>query len=170
MRFSLAAIVGALLGLALILSSCGGERGERAASADKPASGASGTVAERPAPSSASCRRQLHGFLTSMDALRTDLARGLSYRDYLREVRAVRSVYARIRAEKLAVGCLLASGGPAERAFNLYIDAANAWGECLTTASCHTTVVEPTLQRKWARASTRLSLAQRGLRASARAR
>jgi hypothetical protein len=164
MRFSLAATVGALLGLALILSACGGER---AASADKPESGVSDTVAEKPASIGRTCRRQLHGFLAAMDALRTDLARGLSYRDYLGEVRGVRAAYGRIPAGQLAVGCLLASGGPAERAFNFYIDAANTWGECLTTASCDTTVVEPALQRKWALASARLSLAQRGLRASA---
>ncbi|HEU4736706.1 MAG TPA: hypothetical protein VFS48_06745 [Solirubrobacterales bacterium] len=99
-----------------------------------------------------------------MSALRDELARGLSYEDYLREVQSVRSLYRDIEAGKLTVGCLLASGGPAERAFNLYIDAANTWGDCLATVSCSTRSIEPQLQRKWALAAHQLAVAQRGLR------
>ncbi|MFP5389139.1 MAG: hypothetical protein ACLGG5_07550 [Thermoleophilia bacterium] len=110
-----------------------------------------------------SCRR-LRPFLGSMAKLRDDLARGLSYDDYLREVQQVRAAYARLDADKLTAGCLLASGGPAERAVNLYIDATNAWGDCLATVSCDTHSVEPKLQRKWARAAHQLAAAQQGLR------
>jgi hypothetical protein len=161
MRLSSAATVGILLGLALMLSACG-EDGTNAA--DKPAS----TAKTRPPPPSLvatknSCRR-LGPFLGLMVRLRDDLARGLSYDDYLREVQSVRSVYARIDADKLTAGCLLAAGGPAERALNLYIDATNTWGDCLATVSCNTGSIEPKLQRKWALAARQLTTARRGLR------
>jgi hypothetical protein len=161
MRLSSAATVGILLGLALMLSACG-EDGTTAA--DKPASTARTTSAAPPRPVAArsSCRR-LRPLLGSMAKLRDDLARGLSYDDYLREVQQVRAAYARLDAEKLTAGCLLASGGPAERALNLYIDATNAWGDCLATVACDTHSVEPKLQRKWARAAHQLAAAQQGL-------
>ena len=162
MRLSSAATVGILLGLALILSACG-EDGTT--SAEKPAS-TTNTVTD-PTPHVAtrrdSCRR-LRPFVGSMAGLRDDLARGLSYDDYLREVQSVRSVYARIDADKLSAGCLLASGGQAERALNLYIDATNTWGDCLATVSCNTRTVEPKLQCKWALAAQQVTAAQQGLR------
>lgn len=162
MRLSSAATVGILLGLALMLSACGEDgttAAGRTAGATKPA----------PAPPvhGATVRdscRQLRPFVGSMATLRDDLARGLSYDDYLREVQRVRAVYARIDADKLSAGCLLAGGGPAERALNLYIDATNTWGDCLATVSCNTRSIEPKLQRKWALAAHQVTTAQRGLR------
>lgn len=166
MRLSTAAIVGILLGLTLILSSCG-EDGTTAADGPSTTQSASGNVGATAEPKLAgnACRRQLRGFIASMAALRDDLARGLSYEDYLPRVQATRSVYARIRAGELTAPCLLASGGPSERAFNLYIDAANMWGDCLATVTCSTRSIEPSLQRKWALAARRLAAAEAGLRA-----
>jgi hypothetical protein len=164
MRLSSAATVGILLGLALMLGACG----EDGTTAAKGPTGPTDTSRRSKAPPRAttvtgnSCRR-LRPFLGSMVRLRDDLARGLSYDDYLHEVRRVRSVYARIDADELTAGCLLAGGGPAERAFNLYIDATNAWGDCLATVSCDTHSIEPKLQRKWALAARRLAVAQRGM-------
>jgi hypothetical protein len=162
MRLSSAATVGILLGLALMLGACG-EDGTTAA--DKSASTTKTTTARplRTSTTRSSCRR-LRPFLRSMVRLRDDLARGLSYDDYLREVQSVRSVYARIDAERLSAGCLLAGGGPAEGALNLYIDATNTWGDCLATVSCNTHSIEPQLQRKWTLAARRLTSAQQGLR------
>lgn len=160
MRLSSAATVGILLGLALLLSACG-EDGTTAA--DGPTS--AGDTTSVPSPNTAtrsSCRR-LRPFLGSMAKLRDALARGLNYDDYLREVQGVRAIYARIDADKLNAGCLLAGGGPAERAFNLYIDATNTWGDCLASVSCSTRAIEPKLQRKWARAAHELTTAERGL-------
>jgi hypothetical protein len=161
MRLSSAATVGILLGLALVLSACG-EDGTTAAG--KP--GSTNTTSPSPphvATVRDSCRR-LRPFVGLMAKLRADLARGLSYDDYLGEVQGVRSVYARIDADKLTAACLLASGGPAERALNLYIDATNTWGDCLATVSCNTRSVEPRLQRKWALAAHQVTTAQQGLR------
>ena len=162
MRLGSAATVGILLGLALILSACG-EGGKTAGG--RPASAAKVVPAPTPrtVASRSSCRR-LRSLLGSMAKLRDDLSRGLSYDDYLREVQEVRAVYARLDAKKLTAGCLLAVGGPAERALNLYVDATNTWGDCLATAACDTHSVEPKLQRKWTRAARRLSAAQQGLR------
>lgn len=159
MRLSSAATVGILLGLALMLSACG-EDGTTAAG--KPA-GTTMTASAHAATVHDSCH-QLRPFVGSMASLRDDLARGLSYDDYLREVQRVRTVYAHIDAGKLSAGCLLASGGAAERALNLYIDATNTWGDCLATVSCNTRSVEPKLRHKWALAARQVTTAQQGLR------
>ena len=161
MRLS-SATVGILLGLALVLGACG-EDGTTAA--DKPVA-TTGAAPAPPPPAITvhdSCRA-LRPFVGSMAKLRTDLARGLSYDDYLREVQRVRVVYAHIDAEELTAGCLLAAGGPAERALNLYVGATNTWGDCLATVSCDTRSVEPKLQRKWAPAAHQVTIAQQGLR------
>jgi hypothetical protein len=161
MRLSSAATVGILLGLALILGGCG-EDGTTAA--DKPASTVKTASAPPPQASTRDSCHRLAPFVGSMVSLRDDLARGLSYDDYLHEVQRVRTVYAHIDASKLTAGCLLVSGGPAERALNLYIDATNTWGDCLATVSCNTRSIEPKLQRKWALAAHQVTIAQQGLR------
>jgi hypothetical protein len=162
MRLSSAATVGILLGLALMLSACG----EDGTTATRKAASTAETTSVRSlhtATNRSSCRR-LRPFLDSMAKLRRDLARGLSYDDYLREVQGVRAVYARLDVDMLTAACLLASGGPAERALNLYIEATNAWGDCLATVSCNTHSVEPKLQHKWALAAHQLTAARRALR------
>jgi hypothetical protein len=162
MRPSSATIVGIALGLALMLSACGGD-GTTAAGESAKTTNSISTPRPSAAPAPSSCR-QLRPFVGSMAKLRDTLARGLSYDDYLREVQGVRSIYARIDADKLAAGCLLTTGGPAERTLNLYIDATNTWGDCLATVSCSTRSIEPRLQRKWALAARRLTVAEQGLR------
>jgi len=171
MRLSLVATVCTVLGAILILSACGEEQSATAEHAVPPA-GVPARGATAPAEAAGatevpttrrSCRAQLRGFLGSLVALRDDLVVGLDYRSYLDEVREARFAYEGIRMNGLRLECLIAAGTTAERAFNLYIDAANAWGDCLTTASCETSSVEPELQRKWARASDLISRAQRGL-------
>ncbi len=167
MRLSAAATVGILLGLSLVLSACG-EDGTAASGPASTASTVRTTPAVKsigPAPSpSRSCRRELGPFVASLVALRNDLARGLSYDDYLASVRSTRAVYAKLRPKQVPAGCLVVTGGPAELAFNLYIDAANAWGDCLATVTCNTRTIEPQLQRKWALAENRIALAQRGFK------
>lgn len=160
MRLSHATIAGATLSLALVLPACGSEStpGAGAVDAAPPASkAAAGRVGD------GTCRGQLRPFVVAMDTLRTDLAVGLSYDQYMSELRAARGAYRRIRADRLRLDCLVAAGAPAERAVNRYIEAANAWGECLATAACETASIEPRLQREWARASKLLSAAQSGI-------
>lgn len=161
MRLSVAAMLGVALSLALALPGCGGE-GEATAGRAAPPARSPGAAA---APAAARlCRGQLRGFVASLDALRERLAGGLTYAQYLHRVGAARDRYDRVPSRRLAIGCLLAAGTPAERALNRYIAAANAWGDCLAVVSCETASVEPRLQREWARAADLLSTARRGLR------
>ena len=122
------------------------------------------TTAQTEAQASPRCSAQLGDFVDALDSLRRQLAVGLTYAEHLDEVRRLRRVYRDVPVEQLGVGCMVAAGAPGEQAFNLYIDAVNAWGECLATAGCETESVEPELQRGWERASERLSAAQAGLR------
>jgi hypothetical protein len=156
MRLSQAAIVGAMLSMALTLPACGAESTPGGGEVDA----ASPPAAAR---ASAACRSQLRPFVVALAGLRTDLAAGLSYDQYLGELRGARAAYRRIRADRLQLGCLVVAGAPAERAVDRYIEAANAWGRCLATAVCETASVEPRLQREWARASKLLSAAQAGI-------
>jgi hypothetical protein len=164
MRLGPTATACILLGLALILSSCGDQS---APAAGTKAAAPHGVETDASATTRI-CRAQLHGFLRSMDDLRGKLAGGLSYGAYLHGVRAAQDAYDRVPVDRLELSCLVKVGTPAERALNLYLAAANTWGGCLTSTSCDSEEVEPKLQRKWALASGRLSLAQKGLRASGR--
>jgi hypothetical protein len=110
------------------------------------------------------CRSQLGEFVHALDRLRVRLATGLSYGEYAAAVKKARGAYAALPAGELPGACLLAAGTAAEKSFNLYIEAANAWGECLADAGCDAVVVEPELQRDWQVASHWLSEAHEGLK------
>ncbi len=105
------------------------------------------------------CPKQLGAFVESLSALRTQLAVGLSYEQYVATVKGLRSSYDEIPVARLTIGCL-GRGSAGEKALNKHIDAANAWGECLADASCTTAEIEPVLQRKWRVASHHLSAAR----------
>lgn len=109
------------------------------------------------------CQSQLGSFVGSMDGLRRRLAVGVTYDQYVAEVRGIRSTYGKIPVEKLQVDCLSLVATPAEKAFNRYIEGANDWGECVSELGCGTTEIEPVLQRRWRIASHFLSEAQQGL-------
>jgi hypothetical protein len=161
MRFGPVATVGLLLGLALILSACGNEQTTAAGSETTASSRAeAATSRSKPNdPAARQCRRSLGDFLDSMESLNNTLAVGLSYDDYLGAVNHVRATYASVEADKLPIVCLAHVATPAEQALNVYIDAANTWGNCLATASCNSESVEPKLQHKWTEASELLSRA-----------
>ncbi|HEX7278470.1 MAG TPA: hypothetical protein VF255_02495 [Solirubrobacterales bacterium] len=145
--------------LALVaLSGCGDDG---TATAHKESATTASTSTRQASPR---CAAQLGGFVEALDSLRRQLAVGLTYAEYLDEVQRLRRVYRDVPVERLGVGCLVAAGTPSEQAFNRYIDAVNAWGDCLATAGCETESVEPELQRGWELASKRLSAAQAGLR------
>jgi hypothetical protein len=111
-------------------------------------------LADRPCPG------QVDALLESLDTLRHQLAVGLSYEQYAAKVKSLRAAYDEIPIDHLTIACLSSAGTPAEDALNKYIDAANAWGECLADASCTTASIEPVLQRKWRVASRHLSEAR----------
>jgi hypothetical protein len=145
-------------GAALLLPGCGdggGATAESTATSPPP-----GQKAKAAATTGRTCPAQIDSFRRSLDALRRQLAIGLSYEQYATKVKAVRRSYDQLPIDRLTIRCLTATGTRAEQAFNKYIDAANAWGECLADASCTTATIEPVLQRKWRLASNSLEEAQ----------
>jgi hypothetical protein len=122
----------------------------------------------RHVPAGDLCQSQLGGFVGSMDGLRRRLAVGVTYDQYVAEVRGIRSTYGEIPIDKLRVDCLARVATPGEKAFNRYIEGANDWGECVSELGCGTTEIEPVLQRRWRVASHFLTEAKDGLQATAR--
>jgi hypothetical protein len=159
--------------VALLLSGCGGGGSDGAETTAAPVtSKAVTTVPQRPIqrhkkPAAGPCQIQLGSFVASMDSLRRRLAVGVTYDQYIAEVRGIRSTYKKIPIERVEIDCLSAVGTPAERAFNRYIEAANDWGDCVSEAGCGSETVEPVLQRRWRIASHFLSEADDGLSADA---
>jgi hypothetical protein len=119
----------------------------------------------RPTPGSV-CQSQLGSFVGSMDGLRRRLAVGVTYDQYVAEVRGIRSTYGEIPIEELQIDCLTLVATPSEKAFNRYIEGANDWGECVSQLGCGTETVEPVLQRRWRIASHFLTEARDGLDAA----
>lgn len=172
-------VLGFALFAALLLGGCGGggsdattERtvasDEIARTTEKPTAPQDAKNGKpRPAPAGNLCQSQLGSFVGSMDGLRRRLAVGVTYDQYVAEVRGIRSTYGEIPTGKLRADCLIAVAAPGEKAFNRYIEAANDWGECVSELGCSSTEIEPVLQRRWRIASHFLSEAQDGLRATA---
>lgn len=159
--------------VALLLAGCGGGGSDSTeTTAATVTSDAVTTVPEQPVPkhekpAAGPCQGQLGSFVASMDSLRRRLAVGVTYDQYVAEVRGIRSTYKKIPTRQVEIDCLGAVGTPAETAFNRYIEAANDWGECVSEAGCSSETVEPVLQRGWRIASHLLSEADEGLEASA---
>jgi hypothetical protein len=147
-----------LIGVAaLLLPGCGGDSAATAESTDAPQAK---QQAEVEAASAQPCPPQVDTFVKSLDVMRRQLAVGLSYDPYAARVKSLRRSYDALPVDRLTIGCLRTTGTPAEAALNEYVDAANAWGECLADASCTTEAIEPVLQRKWQVASHSLSKAR----------
>jgi hypothetical protein len=158
---------------ALLVSGCGGNDSGTTAEATVTSRPITTTPAEPPprrdgrAPGGDLCQSQLGSFVGSMDGLRRRLAVGVTYDQYVAEVRGIRSTYGEIPIERLRVDCLTMVATPGEKAFNRYIEGANDWGECVSELGCDTIAIEPVLQRRWRIASHFLSEAQDGLDAIA---
>jgi hypothetical protein len=107
------------------------------------------------------CQARLGNFLDRMDDLRQSLLAGLSYDEYVVRVRAIRDAYEAVPVDKLGASCVNGPAEAAEDAFNQYLRAANAWGDCAATEGCAASDVEGKLQRRWKLASKRLDAAER---------
>jgi hypothetical protein len=167
-------LAGFALLAALLLPGCGAgsEAADTATVTGRSATTAAAELPRRrdkPKPRSAAgpCQSRLGGFVASMDSLRRRLAVGVTFDQYLAEVRGIGSTYRQIRIGQLQFYCLDAVGTPGEKAFNRYIEAANDWGDCVSEAGCTSAAVEPKLQRRWRIASHFLAEATGGLRAGA---
>jgi len=126
------------------------------------ATGASGTSgASAKSAGAAACQARLADFLARMADLRQSLLAGLSYDEYVVRVQAIRAAYDAIPVDKLGIACVTGAATHAEDAFNQYLRAANAWGECAATAGCAASEVEAKLQRRWHLAAKSLAAAER---------
>jgi hypothetical protein len=174
MRSGHAAILGVSAALALALPGCGGDgtaTGAPAATTTATVPPAELAIGSGQASAGQGagryaakrCRRALGEFLDAMESLANSLAVGLDYERYLGAVDGVRATYAEVDADRLGLVCLGRVAGPAERSLNVYIDAANEWGECLADSSCETASIEAKLQRRWEEAADRLARARSGL-------
>jgi hypothetical protein len=159
-----------------LLPGCGGDGPRDQARVATVTSHSTGTVHVQPRPKPQRrqppagdlCRSQLGSFVGSMDGLRRRLAVGVTYDQYVAEVRAIGSTYRKISSDALEIGCLTAVGTPGEKAFNRYIQSANEWGDCISRPGCETARIEPALQRRWRIADRLLSEAEDGLEAVSR--
>jgi hypothetical protein len=157
---------------ALFLTACGGGDSTspatgtfRESAENHPGGGFSRTRGEPKARAGGHlCQSQVGGFLGSMDSLRRRLAVGVTYEQYVDEVKGIGATYRDVPTGALRIDCVSAVGVPAEKAFNRYILALNDWGDCVSEAGCGSAEVEPVLQQRWRAASHFLSEAQAGLR------
>jgi hypothetical protein len=98
-----------------------------------------------------------------MDQLRDHLVAGVSYQQYVDELKEVRGAYDSLPVKQLQIDCLRRAGTVAESGFDEYIEAGNVWGDCVEVAGCRSVSIEGKLQRRWRIASKLLSEAEDGL-------
>lgn len=150
----------ALLALALgvaALSGCGGASAASESAGARQVSTAKDPRDGEPAAANAPrCPASLLAFAAGLEKLRHRLVAGLTYAEYVSAVKRLRGSYAAIAVDRLSPACLVATGTPAERAFDVYIEAANTWGDCLSEAGCDAGDVEAPLQAEWKAASRQL--------------
>jgi hypothetical protein len=160
----------AAVAVAMALASCGGGTTSTTGGRPNPpippvrtttVGGVPAKAATNPDPDVAGCQDRLGEFVGRMDDLRQSLLAGLSYSEYVVRVRAIRDAYEAVPVERLGVGCLKGPASKAEDAFNQYLRAANAWGECAATAGCAASEIEGKLQDRWKLASKSLEAAEK---------
>jgi hypothetical protein len=156
--------VAAAILLALALASCGGSGSDSTSSEmtvkAKEVEPTSTKPVKQPVKAEA-CDARLGDFLDRMNDLRQSLLAGLSYDEYVVRVKAIRDAYEAVPVDKLGAACVTGPAGKAEDAFNQYLRAANAWGECAATAGCAASEVEGKLQKRWKTASKNLDAAEK---------
>jgi hypothetical protein len=148
----------AAIGTVLALASCGGGGSSTPFAATTVKAREAKPIATKP-DKGEGCQARLGDFLDRMTDLRQSLLAGLSYAEYVVRVRAVRDAYEAVPVDKLGASCVDGPARHAEDAFNQYLRAANAWGECAATAGCAAGEIEGTLQRRWRMASKSLDAA-----------
>jgi hypothetical protein len=116
-----------------------------------------------PAAAATPCAHGLSAFVEGLEHLRRSLVIGVSYEQYVAELRTVRESYQRVPVKKLDLACVSGPASSAERSFDGYLRAANTWGDCVSEAGCETATLEPKLQREWRAAAWQLAAARRAL-------
>ena len=98
-----------------------------------------------------------------MDGLRRRLAVGVTYDQYVAEVRGIRSTYGEIPTEKLQIDCLTAVATPARRPSTATSKPPTTGANASPSRLRLGNEIEPVLQRRWRIASHFLSEAEDGL-------
>jgi hypothetical protein len=151
------------IAVALALASCGGggaSSSTETITAEPPPTKVAEVEPKKEKAGNADCEAQLGEFIARMTDLRQSLLAGLSYAEYVVRMRAIRDAYEAVPVKKLDASCLDGPASDAEDAFNQYLRAANAWGECAGTAGCAASDIEGKLQRRWRIASKSLDQAK----------
>jgi hypothetical protein len=104
------------------------------------------------------CADDLEPLLASMTELNSRLAVGVQFPDYLDRLGDVRVEYDKVAAEGLDPICLKKVGRPAEKALNIYADAAQEWSDCIQDFDCD--VDSLNLSGKWVRAGLLVDAAE----------
>ena len=116
------------------------------------------------------CDDQMGQLVDELGELNSRLGIGLSYDEYTDTVGGLRVTYDRIDWDANdevdpadALKCIQDVGLPAEKALNLHAKATRTWGDCLDDFDCVMDDVDPTLQKRWASATTNIEKAKSGL-------
>jgi hypothetical protein len=104
------------------------------------------------------CNQQLGRWMTALKSLNSRLDIGMVESDYTKELGNISVVYHEIDFKSLSAQCLV-PGVTAEKAFNDYIDADNAWSKCISSMACTNAKVRPKLQAFWAAATIKIDKA-----------
>jgi hypothetical protein len=116
------------------------------------------------AAKAAECQAQLGGLIAAEQDLDGRLGGvGVNYEEYGRQVGDISSAYNLVPFKQLEAECLTLVGIPAETGVNNYINAGNTWNDCFGDIYCDTDSIEPELQSAWAKASTNVDAAARGM-------
>jgi hypothetical protein len=156
------ALLPVAVAMAVALSSCGGggsstQSGNAGETTVKSQETRQVATTDPKSGSADACQERLGNFVDRMNDLRQSLLAGLSYDEYVLRVRAVRDAYEAVPVARLGAACVTGPAAKAEDAFNEYLRAANAWGECAATAASE---VEGKLQHRWKLASKSLDAAE----------
>lgn len=142
-----------LLGLCIAVSlsgGCGGESAEKER-ADARADARAAKRAKAQAKYE-KCSRQLGPLVEDLQALTSRLDVGLNYEEYTDEVANLKVTYDRVIDRLDNIECVEAAV-PAESALNQHLQATSTWGDCFEDIYCENDSIQPSLQRRWAKAS-----------------
>ncbi len=150
---------------ALILIACGGPTQEQKDAAVKERAKATKMEkkSEQAALLAASCRQQVGGLVRTLRDTSSRLDVGMSFADYSDQVGEISIAYNRIPFGRMDIECTMGAGISAEKAFNSYNKAYNAWNDCISDLYCDMDSVDPDLQKNWSKAGSQVARSRSAL-------
>lgn len=110
-----------------------------------------------------SCRQDLGGIIRALQNTDSRLTVGMTFDDYSNQVGQISVAYDRIPFGQLHPRCVAGPGVKAEKAFNSYTEAYNAWNDCIGDLYCDMDSIDSSLQDSWAKATRQLNKARSSL-------